>query len=78
MQGRRTRWLNADDADAGPQRPRRDCDARNQTTAPDRDDQSIEVARFLEDLERDGSLAGDDGGIGKRMDIGEAFGFGMA
>ncbi len=78
MQGRRADRLDADDADTGAQCPRRDRDPGNQTAAADRDDQGIEIGSFLEDLERDGSLTGDDSGIGKRVDVGNAFRFGMA
>jgi hypothetical protein len=76
--GRRAYRLDADDADIGAQRPCRDRNARNQTAATDRDDQGIEIRRLLEDLERDCSLAGDDSGLGERVDVEEAFGFGMA
>ena len=73
VEGGIERGLDADDLDRWLERLRRDRDAGDQSAAADRDDDLVEVRRVGQHLERDGALAGHDGGIVVGMDEGEAF-----
>ena len=57
------RGFGADDLDLGLHRACGDGIAGNQTAAADRDHQHVEIGSFLQHLERDGALPGDDARI---------------
>jgi hypothetical protein len=65
--------LDPDDLDPRPQRLGRDRDPGEEAGAADRADDGVGVAHLLEHLERHRALAGDDGGVVKTVDVGEAF-----
>ena len=58
--------LNADDLDVGAQALRGDRDAGEQSTAADGSDDDVDVGRVAQDLQRNGSLPGDDERIVER------------
>ena len=62
--------LHADDPHLGPECLHRDCDARDQAAAADRDDDRVERVRLglVEELEADGALARDDERVVERGD----------
>ena len=66
---RRALRLHADDPDARLALRRRERDPRDEPAAADRHDQRVELVRVLEQLERDGALAGDDVVVVERVDV---------